>query len=199
MGVVLSQVQKGAGKTLAPPEKGYCVTRKELPAVVKAVKNFCSYLHVYGQQFKLRTDHASLRWLCLRKKPSNQVIRWLEILAKLKYTLEHRAGLKHGNADGLSRGNCGNCRRCDLIEGKDGGPNRFKMNPETLNDALKVTQLNSSYFSQHLSALKVGEDKGKRCGVLPKNNENSVTRISNTCTPEAGELAHTHKPMESIL
>lgn len=35
---------------------------------------------------------------------------------ELKYTLEHKAGPKHGNADGLSRQNCGECKQCDLIE-----------------------------------------------------------------------------------
>ena len=73
----------------------------ELLATVKAIKHFKPYL--YGRKFRLRTDHASLRWLCRRKEPSNQVARWLEILAEFSYTLEHRAGVRHGNADGLSR------------------------------------------------------------------------------------------------
>ena len=79
-------------KTLTPPEKNYCVMRRELLAVVKGVKHFCPYL--YGQHFDLRTDHALLMWLCRRKKPSDQVARWLETLAEFKYTLNHRAGLK---------------------------------------------------------------------------------------------------------
>ena len=65
VGAVLTQVQDGEervmayySKTLAPPECNYCVTRRELLAVVKAVKHFRPYL--YGNKFKLRTDHASL-------------------------------------------------------------------------------------------------------------------------------------------
>lgn len=69
-------------KTIAPPEKNYYLTRKELLAVVRTVKHFRSYL--YGQQLKLRTDHGSLRWLYLRREPSNQVTRWLEILAYVR-------------------------------------------------------------------------------------------------------------------
>ena len=84
-------------KTLTPPERNYCVTRRELLVVVKGVKHFRSY-H-YGQEFNLRTDHASLMWLCRRKEPSNQVAQWLETLAEFRYTLTHRASLKHGNAD----------------------------------------------------------------------------------------------------
>jgi len=82
MGAVLSQVQSGSqvvvayySKTLAAAEKNYCTTRKELLAVAKAVKHFRPYL--YGRTFRLRTDHASLIWLCKRAEPSSQVARWL--------------------------------------------------------------------------------------------------------------------------
>jgi len=69
VGAVLSQVQDGRevvvayySKALSAPEKNYCMTRRELLAVVKAVKHFRPYL--YGRTFRLRTDHASLIWLC---------------------------------------------------------------------------------------------------------------------------------------
>jgi len=69
VGAVLSQVQGGNevvgayySKTLAVAEKNYCTTRKELLAVVKAVKHFQPYL--YEIMFRLRTDHASLICLC---------------------------------------------------------------------------------------------------------------------------------------
>ena len=32
--------------------------------------------------------------------------RWLEVLSQYDFTLEHRIGAKHGNADGLSRIPC---------------------------------------------------------------------------------------------
>lgn len=48
-------------KCLSKPERNYCVTRKELLAIIKAVENFHSYL--YGRKLVLRTDHASLTWL----------------------------------------------------------------------------------------------------------------------------------------
>ena len=45
--------------TLSQPERRYCVTRKELLAVVKAIKHFHVYL--YGRKFLLRTDHSALQ------------------------------------------------------------------------------------------------------------------------------------------
>ena len=92
VGRVLSQVQAGKerviayySKTLTPAEKNYCVTRRELLAVVKGIKHFRLYL--YGRHFQLRTDHASLRWLCRMTEPLDQVARWLELLAELSYTI----------------------------------------------------------------------------------------------------------------
>ena len=117
---MLSQEQEGVeraiayySKTLFPPEKNYCVTRRELLVTVKAIKHFRPYL--YERKFRPRKDHASLRWLCRRKEPSNQEARWLEILAKFRYTLEHRSRVKLGNAHGLSRQTCEDCRQCELI------------------------------------------------------------------------------------
>ena len=135
VGAVLSQVQQGKerviayySKTLAPAERNYCVTRRELLAVVKAVKHFRPYL--YGQRFKLRTDHASLMWLCRRHEPSNQIARWLEILSEFTYVTEHRKGERHGNADGLSRRACLDCRQCERIEKRDGGPSHLQLAEE---------------------------------------------------------------------
>lgn len=65
VGSVLSQVQDGSEKVIAymskavnKHERQYCVTRKELLAVVKALKAFHSYL--YGQKVLLSTDNASI-------------------------------------------------------------------------------------------------------------------------------------------
>ena len=92
VGAVLSQEQEGMervivyySKTLFPPEKNYCVTRRELLVTVKAIKHFRPYL--YERKFRPRKDDASLRWLCRWKELSNHEARWLEILVKFSYTL----------------------------------------------------------------------------------------------------------------
>ncbi len=55
IGCVLSQLDNSQEKviaylrwTLTQPEQNYCVTRKELPAVIKSIKHFHKYL--YGQK-----------------------------------------------------------------------------------------------------------------------------------------------------
>eukprot|EP00731_Ephydatia_muelleri_P033154 Em0025g110a len=47
------------------------------------------------------------------KDPQGQIARWLEILAEYDFTIQHRPGLKHSNADALSRLPCKQCGRQD--------------------------------------------------------------------------------------
>eukprot|EP00731_Ephydatia_muelleri_P010468 Em0005g1054a len=65
--------------------------------------------YLWGRPFKVRTDHSALKWLKIFKDPHGQVARWLEILSEYDFTVEHRPGLKHGNADSLSRLPCRQC------------------------------------------------------------------------------------------
>lgn len=113
LGIVLSQLQNEeerviayASVSLSKRERQYCVTRRELLAVVYGTKHFRHYL--LGRPFLIRTDHNSLRWLRSFKNPEGQVARWLERLAEFEFTIQHRPGKSHANADGLSR----ICRQC---------------------------------------------------------------------------------------
>ncbi|GBM68435.1 Retrovirus-related Pol polyprotein from transposon 297 [Araneus ventricosus] len=91
-------------KSLGKPERNYCVTRKELLAIVKSIEHFHHYL--YGQKFFLRTEHASLRWLLNFKEPESQIARWIQRLQEYDFEIQHRKGTPHGNADALSRRPC---------------------------------------------------------------------------------------------
>ena len=50
--------------------------------------------------------------------------RWLEILSEFQFSIEHRAGRKHGNADGLSRivHQVDTCKQCTRLEKTNSGP-----------------------------------------------------------------------------
>lgn len=106
-------------KTLNRAERQYCVTRKELLAVVRAVSHFHCYL--YGQKFKVRTDHSSLQWLLRFRHPEGQLARWIEILQEYDFAIEFRAGKQHQNADAMSRRPCLNhsCGYCNRVETRD--------------------------------------------------------------------------------
>eukprot|EP00731_Ephydatia_muelleri_P032339 Em0023g846a len=91
LGAVLSQCIGGgenvisyASRSLTKPEKKYCATRKEMLALM----------------------WRALQWLYSFKEPEGQVARWLESLAEYEFTVQHRPGKKHTNADALSRVPC---------------------------------------------------------------------------------------------
>ena len=65
-----------ASRLLTRPEKNYCVTHKELLAVVTFLNHFWHYL--LGTPFTIRTDHRALTWLQHFKSPEGQLTRWLE-------------------------------------------------------------------------------------------------------------------------
>ena len=94
-------------------ERRYCVTRRELLALVLSIRHFKYYL--CGPPFRARTDHAALKWLMTFKEPEGQVARWLEELQAFNFSVEHRAGASHTNADALSRRPCASdgCRYCE--------------------------------------------------------------------------------------
>ena len=86
IGGVLSQEIDGrergiayGSRVLSKAERRYCVTRRELLAIVFFVSKFRHYL--YGRTFKISTDHGSLRWLLRFKNPEGQLARWLEVLS----------------------------------------------------------------------------------------------------------------------
>ena len=124
IGGVLSQIKDNKeqviayfSKSLSRPERNYCVTRRELLAVVEGVKHFHHYL--YGKHFTVRTDHGALNWLMHFKNPEGQMARWLEVLSVYDFTIIHRPGKSHGNADGLSRRPCGECSYCKRKEERE--------------------------------------------------------------------------------
>jgi hypothetical protein len=108
IGAVLSQEHDGlervvayASRTLSKAERKYCVTRKELLAVVTFMRHFRPYL--LGHHFILRTDHSSLQWIYSMKEPEGQLARWLEQIQEFDVEVVHRRGKCHQNADALSR------------------------------------------------------------------------------------------------
>ena len=116
VGAVLSQLQDSQEKVIAyyssnlsRLEKNYCATRRELLTVIKAVR------HLYGRPFTVCTDHVALINFHYNEA------RWLQELQQYDFKVEHRQGLKHTNADALSRRPCldSDCKHCARQEAKE--------------------------------------------------------------------------------
>jgi len=69
--------------------------------IVWACKYFRPYL--YGQKFKIYTDHRPLVWLFNLKKPNSKLLRWRLRLEEYDYEIIHKKGSLNSNADALSR------------------------------------------------------------------------------------------------
>ncbi len=102
-----------ASLSLNKSQRRYCTTRRELLAIVTFTHKFRYYL--LGRQFLIRTDHSALRWVMSFKEPTDQMARWVELLSQYDFTMEHRPGKNHGNADALSRRDC-EPEQCDCYD-----------------------------------------------------------------------------------
>mgnify|MGYP001546096517 CR=1 FL=1 len=162
VGAVLSQVQDGKerviaylSKSLNKAEQNYCVSRKELYAVVVALKKFHPYL--YGQEVTLRTDNSAVSWMRSLKNPTGQTARWLEILETYNLKVQHRKGAKHSNADALSRRPCISCKR------------QQELNDSVQDDEEQVCQITAFPLNM-----------GEKTEVLPKEQTSNALTSSST-------------------
>ena len=166
IGAVLSQVDEGGrerviaygSRLLTKPERRYCVTRRELLAVVTFAKQYRPYLT--GQRFLLRTDHGSLIWLRNFREPEGQLARWLERLQELDFDIVHRRGKKHTNADALSRLPCRQCGRESHNSEIQGTISTTSMQPP---ESKPVPELRKAQLADPiLGPLLRGQESGKK-------------------------------------
>ncbi|XP_077962421.1 uncharacterized protein LOC144410313 isoform X1 [Gasterosteus aculeatus] len=108
LGAVLSQVRDGEehpvmyiSRKFLPNERAYSTVEKEALAIKWALDKLRYYL--LGRSFTLVTDHAPLKWMAQAKDSNARVTRWFLTLQDYKFTVEHRPGKEHANADALSR------------------------------------------------------------------------------------------------
>ena len=107
-GAVLSQVNDQgletvvayASKALSAQQRKFSATEKEAYAIVFGTQYFRVYL--LGRPFEIITDHNALRWLHTME-PKGRIARWIMDLQEFQFTVRHRAGRLHTNADALSR------------------------------------------------------------------------------------------------
>ena len=108
LGGVLLQEHNGvlfpvryASRKLASREKKYSTMEKECLAIVWSVQKFRLYL--YGNRFRLQTDHHPLSYLDQPKYLNDRVMRWALFLQSYDYVIEAIKGSDNGGADYMSR------------------------------------------------------------------------------------------------
>lgn len=109
LGAVLLQVDnKGKeypiayySSKLLPRQRRYSVSEKECLALVQAIRHFESYL--LGGPFEVVTDHKALLALPRTTSGGAKITRWALALQPFQFTIIHKPGKQHLDADGLSR------------------------------------------------------------------------------------------------
>jgi len=147
IGCVLSQMQNNEEKVIAygsrkmsKSEIQYCVTRKELLAVYYFVVHFKQYL--LGTNFIIRTDHKALQWMMNWERPNtNQYCSWIAELEVYDFTIEHRKGSQHKNADFLSRPPPNPCKQCEILHDNPKEKRNIKLLYLNENDKEKKIEL----------------------------------------------------------
>lgn len=93
--------------TLTATERRWSTFDRELWAIVWSIRHFRQYLT--GHPFRIITDHKpllGLRKMALDCDPTGRRARWALEIDPYEWTIEHKQGLKHSNADSLSRRPC---------------------------------------------------------------------------------------------
>ena len=111
LGCVLTQriggverVVSYASRSITDAESNYSIWELECLAIVWATRLFRMYLT--GSEFKVITDSSTAAHIIgpNSKSASGRLLRWSLALQDFwPFAVEHRAGKRHGNADGLSR------------------------------------------------------------------------------------------------
>lgn len=109
VGAVLAQVDDDGNERpiafmsqkLNRAQRNYTITELECLAVILAVHKFRAYIE--GHDFRVITDHASLKWLMRQKDLSGRLARWALKLQGFNFSIEHRRGKDNVVPDALSR------------------------------------------------------------------------------------------------
>lgn len=90
-----------ASKKLNKSQANYSSPKGEICAILLMIDHYKYHLMI--GRFLLRTDNIAARALKDHTGPTGYLSRWQARLSNYDFTIVHRAGTKHGNADSLSR------------------------------------------------------------------------------------------------
>ena len=179
-------------KTLSKSERNYSTTKKELLAVVYALKKFHKYL--WGNHFILYSDHKALCYLHTQKIANIMMINWLDTILQYDFTIVHLPGIDNKLCDMLSRlfespnpvnelgeGNLKLISRAAIIDKSlpniNSGEYMTPPTPEERKELLIDEHLKGHFGSDAIYyALK-------RKGIYWKDLKNEAAELIKSCTP----------------
>ncbi|KYB24698.1 hypothetical protein TcasGA2_TC031841 [Tribolium castaneum] len=207
LGAVLLQVGEDqqshpiafVSRSLTKNERNLGITELECLGCVWAL----SYLRhlVHGRHVKIVTDHSAIRWLKSIKDPTGKLARWAIKLSEFRYTVVHRSGSKHKDADCLSRNPVAEGNEADEVDCEE--IPTYLVEP----DELRQLQLEDDELMELITAVENDNDTNipigtrRRAknfslidGVLYKKNTREVGRDHLLAIPKSliGEILYNH-------
>jgi transposase InsO family protein len=88
-------------RSLSPSEKNYSATKRELLAIVFALKRF--HYYIYLSKFTLYSDHKAPTHLFTQKHTNAMILNWFDTLLDYNFDIVHIAGKDNTVPDSLSR------------------------------------------------------------------------------------------------
>jgi hypothetical protein len=162
-----------ASKTLTRPQLNYATMEKELLAVVFAIKMFRSYL--VGAMVIVYTDHASLKYLLMKKDAKPRLIQWLLLHKEFDLEIRDKKGVENSVADHLSH--------LQFEESAELPINDYKRD-DTFLKVSTADPWNANIINYILAGyIPPGADKKKIIRVA--NYTSGMTRICIGCAPMA--------------
>lgn len=125
---------------------------------------------LWSRKFLLRTDHSSLKWLRNFKEPEGMIARWIYVLDKYNFDIQHCKGSLHVNEDAMSRKprrrcNQENCEctnvRVHVIRSTNSGQNQNGVTTNWLDQ----------WSDDHVSNLKLDDPSLKAMIEILQNGE----------------------------
>lgn len=136
---------------------------------------FFFHHYLYGQNFLIRTDHQSLKWL-LFKNLEGQLARWIEKIQQYNFEILYQKRTMNRNADGLSRRPCSEdfCNYCLRVELKEASSKAGIIRRIVLSDAGSYNWRKEQLKDPSVSLILLSKEAGRR----PKPEEVAAGNIS---------------------
>lgn len=164
----------------------YPTHEKELLAIIKALKNFRSY--IYGRPINVQTDHKTLQYFTTQPKLSLRQARWAELMADYNLNIGYHPGKMNVVADYLSRRP--DWRSVQDVQGKEENEQCcevIELIPKTCEETaerIKSCQLNDE------SCKKLLEDKSLLTNQKLREENGILYQGSRMFVPDDNELKH---------